>query len=455
MENKGELVKNVYINTPFEYLKRQKGLTNLQQDIMNRVSAHLQKYINEYWDNEELRHSKENPRTFLTDEQIRNIKPIRIFFSELKLQSNTYERLEEAREALRRIGINGLVETENGIVDREWSIFPYIDMPVTDTGTTVMKKEHIIDENGKVIKVGEAKQTLTTRYRGYMDLHLNKALIKDIFNIVPGYVTHPEKIAQMSKVPNMPLMYFFIRRHMNNFKPDKNGKMITSISVELDELREYLGFIVRDSFGTIVRVKHKKYSQLKSKVLLVALAEIKKKYEEGLIDAYFELSEFRPRGKKIGDPSYIIFKKIDNTENIEEAKEVKVAEKKKKKAPQQTELQFSDETQQEVRSSGISWLDIEKEKKKQKELNCWQSFLLHYKGRAKDLLTMTEFRGFKKRADGYDILVLSYSDDFENKWKALQLTKEEALETWRELMKHFKDVNMRGIIRYIPEKGEN
>lgn len=457
MENKDKLVKSVYINTPFEYLKLQKGLTNLQQDIMNRVSAHLQKYINEYWENEGLRYSKENPRTFLTDEQIRDIKPIRVFFSELKLQSNTYERLEEAREALRRIGVNGLIETENGVVDREWSIFPYIDMPVTDTGTTVMKKEHIIDENGKIIKVGEAKKTLTTRYRGYMDLHLNKALIKDIFNIVPGYVTHPEKIAQMSKVPNMPLMYFFIRRHMNNFKPDKNGKMITSATVELDELREYLGFIVRDSFGVIVKVKHKKYSQLKSKVLLVALEEIKKKFNEGLIDAYFELSEIRPRGKKIGDPSYITFTKIDHTEDAEEVKEETTeptpTQKRtaRKASAKQTELQFSDEPQQEVKPSGMSWLDVEIDKKKRKEMDCWLSFLLHYNGKAKDLLTMTQFHGFIKDNEGNDLLVLSYADDFEDKWRNLKLTREETIETWKEFMTHFKGIKFKGIRRYVPK----
>ena len=458
MEEKRELAKQEYINTPFAYLKLQTGLSLLQQDIMTRVSAHLQKYFNEYWSDNELRFSKENPRTFLTDEQIENLGPIRINFSEIRISPDSYERLDEARNKIMDIKIKGLVETEGGKKDRKWNVFSYVDLPVTDSGTTVMKKDRKVDESGKVHKVGEAKKTETDRYRGYMEVYLDKDLIKHTFNMISGYVTHPEKIAQIGRVPNMPSMYYFIRHRMNNFRPDKDGKEITTATISIEDLREHLAMYIRDAKGEIIKVKYPKYSRFKSQVLTVILDEIKRCFDKGLIDAYFEMSEIRPRGKKTGEPTSITFTKIDHTEDTEEIKEETATEPTptqkrtaRKAAAKQTELQFSDEPQQEVKPSGMSWLDVEIDKKKRKEMDCWLSFLLHYNGKAKDLLTMTQFHGFIKDNEGNDLLVLSYADDFEDKWRNLKLTREETIETWKEFMTHFKGIKFKGIRRYVPK----
>jgi len=450
MEEKREIAKQEYINTPFAYLRLQTGLSLLQQDIMTRVSAHLQKYFNEYWSDNELRFSKENPRTFLTDEQIENLGPIRINFSELRISPDSYERLDEARNKIMDIKIKGLVETEGGKKDRKWNVFTYVDLPVTDTGTTVMKKDREVDEDGKIHKVGEAKKTETNRYRGYMEVYLDKDLIKHTFNMISGYVTHPEKIAQMGRVPNMPSMYYFIRHRMNNFRPDKDGKEITTATVSIEDLREHLAMYIRDANGNVVKVKYPKYSRFKSQVLTVILDEIKRCFDIGMIDAYFEMSEIRPRGKKTGEPTSLTFTKKTREEQMQEVSSEPL--KTKKSQAQQTELQFSDEPQKEVKPSGVSWLDVERNKKKRKEMECWLSFLLHYNGRAKELLTTAQFHGFQKRDDGYYNLILSYADDFEDKWKKLELTREEAIDTWKELMKHFKDIKLRQIKRFVPNK---
>ena len=318
MEEKLELAKLEYINTPFEYLKLQTGLSLLQRDIMNRVSAHLQKYFNDYWSDNELRFSKENPRTFLTDEQIENLGPIRVNFSELRISQDSYERLDEARNKIMDIKIKGLVETEGGKKDRKWNVFTYVDLPVTDAGTTVMKKDREVDDNGKIYKVGEAKKTETNRYRGYMEIYLDKDLIKHTFNMISGYVTHPEKIAQIGRVPNMPSLYFFIRHCMNNFRPDKDGKEITTATVSIDEIREHLNSIIKDTKGNIIKIKYPKYSRFKAQVLTVVLDEIKKCYDKGLIDVYFEMSEIRARGKKTGEPVALTFTKKTKEPQVQE-----------------------------------------------------------------------------------------------------------------------------------------
>ncbi len=306
-----KISKIEYINTPFSYTRQQQGLTLLQQNIMNRISAHLQTFFNDYWNNPRLRGSKEVPRTFMTDEQIRNLGPIRVELSELGISAGTYQRVSEARDAILNIKLNGVViDDERGANDRTWNVISRIDLPITDHGTTVMKKDRVMDDTtGKVHKVGEAKETHTVRYRGYMDIYLNKELLKSMLDVTSGYVSHPENIASFGKVPNMPLMYYFLRHHMNNFKP-KHGKTITTAKVELAELREYLGLTKRNARGEVVQEKYATYSQFKNKVMSVALADIKRVYDEGIIDFYFTVTEIRPRGKTRGTPSYLVFDKV-------------------------------------------------------------------------------------------------------------------------------------------------
>lgn len=445
MEEKLELAKLEYINTPFEYLKLQTGLSLLQRDIMNRVSAHLQKYFNDYWSDNELRFSKENPRTFLTDEQIENLGPIRVNFSELRISQDSYERLDEARNKIMDIKIKGLVETEGGKKDRKWNVFTYVDLPVTDAGTTVMKKDREVDDNGKIYKVGEAKKTETNRYRGYMEIYLDKDLIKHTFNMISGYVTHPEKIAQIGRVPNMPSLYFFIRHCMNNFRPDKDGKEITTATVSIDEIREHLNSIIKDAKGNIIKIKYPKYSRFKAQVLTVVLDEIKKCYDKGLIDVYFEMSEIRARGKKTGEPVALTFTKKTKEPQVQEISGEPLKKTKKPQA-KQTELHFSEqEPQQEVKPSGISWQDAFVEEGNKQ----WESLILHYEGRAKELLAKMRFHSRREEGIHGSTLYLACSKETEQALRELNLSPEEWKEIHEHIRKH-KIIRTMGDIKIIP-----
>lgn len=441
MEEKLELAKLEYINTPFEYLKLQTGLSLLQRDIMNRVSAHLQKYFNDYWSDNELRFSKENPRTFLTDEQIENLGPIRVNFSELRISQDSYERLDEARNKIMDIKIKGLVETEGGKKDRKWNVFTYVDLPVTDAGTTVMKKDREVDDNGKIYKVGEAKKTETNRYRGYMEIYLDKDLIKHTFNMISGYVTHPEKIAQIGRVPNMPSLYFFIRHCMNNFRPDKDGKEITTATVSIDEIREHLNSIIKDAKGNIIKIKYPKYSRFKAQVLTVVLDEIKKCYDKGLIDVYFEMSEIRARGKKTGEPVALTFTKKTKEPQVQEISGEPLKKTKKPQA-KQTELHFSE---QEVKPSGISWQDAFVEEGNKQ----WESLILHYEGRAKELLAKMRFHSRREEGIHGSTLYLACSKETEQALRELNLSPEEWKEIHEHIRKH-KIIRTMGDIKIIP-----
>lgn len=309
--NKDETAKVEYINTPFSYTRQQQGLTLLQQNIMTRISAHLQGFFNDYWSNKELQKSKERPRTFMTDEQIEALGPIRVELSELGISAGTYERVKEAVDVILNIKINGMVVDEEGEKTRRYNVVSYVDYPRTDHGTVVRKAVKEYDAEKDVwVSTGEYQEVKTDRMRGYIDITLNKDLIKSMLDITSGYVSHPENIAQIGRVPNMPLMYYFVRHHMNNFKDGKDGKPVTTAKVELSELREYLGMTKKNTKGEVVQEKYPTYSQFKSKVLKVALDDIKRICDEGLINFYFTVKEIRPRGKQKGTPSWLVFEKI-------------------------------------------------------------------------------------------------------------------------------------------------
>lgn len=408
-----------YISTPYSYLKLANTSSLLQMRLLLKVANHIQSYMKDFFYSDRVK-DKKNPLPLLSDlEKMKGIPQLRVSYAELGISTNNY-----AQSIVELDKITDLKVPKFSIKNGRFT---------TEKFWVFTKTESVMGDNFATLKI-------------------NMDVVDEIFNMAEGYVTHPDDIALLAKVEKMPVLYFLLKRKMRNWK-------INAAKFNYNELKEALGLITKDIYGTVISEKYERFAAFKKRVIEASLKDLDRLVAKNKIDKSFTVEYDYNGHKPVGEPMYIIFrtkeKPKEEPKAIELKDEPKAATKGKKPKAQQTELQFSDETQQEVISSGISWLDIEKEKKKQKELNCWQSFLLHYKGRAKDLLTMTEFRGFKKRADGYDILVLSYSDDFENKWKALQLTKEEALETWRELMKHFKDVNMRGIIRYIPEKGEN
>ena len=291
-----------YINTPFAYVCVQKGLTLLQQNIMVRVSAHLQGYVNKFFQNSALLNSKENPKPIMTEEDRLSLLPVRIDFSELGVSSGSYKRV---REALLEI-LNVCVEFDDFDEDGKpikvlQHLFYSVATPVTDHGTIVRKK---IGDSDELVDVE------VDRTRGYFELELNKDAISRMFDMNLGYVSHPVDIANVGKVDNMPLMYYFIRHKMKNFK-------VSSAKVTVMELRDYLGTVKRDYDGTIIKMQYQKYSRFKERIINTALNDIKRICDRGDIDFYFEMEEVRANGKKIGDPSYLVFRKIANKEKTE------------------------------------------------------------------------------------------------------------------------------------------
>lgn len=302
MEDNKQIIKK-YINTPFAYARAQKGLTLLQQNIMVKVVEHLQVYIGKYFKNPALQSSNEDPKPMMTREDRDNLPPVRIELSELGVSSSSYSRVREALKEVLNVQIEkNTFDDEGKPVKRLIQIFSKIDTPVTDKGTQVRMK---------LGKGDELTDVQVDRTRGYIDIYLNTDMVFEMFDMNLGYVSHPEDIARIGKVDNMPLMYYLVRHKMNNFKYSK-------AEITPFEIRDYLGLVKRDADGNVTDIKYPRYSMLKTRIIKTALDDIKRVCDAGQIDFYFDIKkEVRPRGKTRGEPSYIEF--------------VKVAEKKKAK----------------------------------------------------------------------------------------------------------------------------
>lgn len=313
MEEEKGIISQKYINTPFAYTRTQKGLTLLQQNIMVKVAMYLQVYMERYFQDAALVASTERPKPIMTESERDNLPPIRLELSDLGVSSSSYSRVRDALDELLSVKVEKDDFDEEGKpIKKLMNLFSKVYTPVTDKGTTVRKK---LDKESD-----ELTDVQVDRTRGYVDLHLNKDVVFEALDMNLGYVTHPDNIARIGKVDNMPLMYYFVRHKMQNFK-------LAKAQATPEQLRDYLGMIKRDPYGNVTKVQYPRWSMFRDRIIKTALDDIRRVYDAGQIDFYFEMNEIRPRGKKIGEPSLLEFRKV-GTNKKDEAKHRANAEKK-------------------------------------------------------------------------------------------------------------------------------
>ena len=403
-----------WTHTPFSYIRLIRKYSSLQQRLLLKVSDHIQGYMRDFFASPEAKSCK-NPLPLLTEiQKAKGIEKVIVGYGELGVAPYNFNN---AREELKKV--------------------------------LTLQVEHMVVKNGKIGSVNTNVFTRTESFMGdnFATLQINMEIVDDIFNMREGYVTHPSDIALLTKLAKMPMLYFLVKRGTKNWHK-------RSVRFNLHELKDGLGLIEYNTDGNVEKEKYERFPSFKKRIIEPSLKELDRLWEKGKIEKSFTVEYDYCGRKEMGEPTYIIFhvkKESEKTIVINDAPPVEET-KKKLPEPTQTELHFTDdEPQQEVKPSGMSWLDVEIDKKKRKEMDCWLSFLLHYNGKAKDLLTMTQFHGFIKDNEGNDLLVLSYADDFEDKWRNLKLTREETIETWKEFMTHFKGIKFKGIRRYVPK----
>lgn len=288
--NKLELADVKWINTPFVYTTKLAGLSLLQQDVLLRVSDHIQGYVTKYF--EEARHKgKEVPRPLFTPNDIdEGLPPIRINLSDLGVSANHYDRVEQAVMEALSIQMRAPGTDENGKkVMTYYNVFTKAKTPITDKGFTYSNRD------GEVIE--------SVKRLGYIEFGINPEVADYAFDMSKGYVNHPNVIARISSTDYTPVFYTLLKN-----RGLRNQGEIIPVRLTVPEIKDALKLYVPDQDGKLTdQFQYPKYSQFKKGVLIRIQEDLDSMAEADRIDYTFTFEEIRKEGKKTGDPVYLEF----------------------------------------------------------------------------------------------------------------------------------------------------
>ena len=293
---KADLHNERWINTPFAYTKFGADFSLLQQDIMLKVSDHLQDYISQFF--EEKRNEGDLvPKSLFSEYLLQEgIPPIRINLSDLSIGKSNYGLiygkedengmtvLKGAIESIRTLGIRRKYIDEKTGKHRVKliNIFSSVDIP---------NFSHVDKDTG---------ETVESRYRaGYIDLKINTEVAAHVFDMSKGYVNHIKQIASYSTKRSAPRVYLLLMHYY--------GLGNRRVKIPLMELKEYTGNVIRNEEGEIIQVQYPKFSQYKQRVLDPAKEDVDKMAYENKSDITFTYRPIYRGTKQRGDPESVEF----------------------------------------------------------------------------------------------------------------------------------------------------
>lgn len=281
-----------YINTPFAYTKFAKNLSLLQQSVLNKVSEHLQSYIQHYFGSD-LRKSKDIPRPLFTDAEKNNGMPdFIVTYAELGVSINNYQ---VARAAVKEV-LELTVDAPGFDKDGNPAIVAY----------NIFTKANISSEESNGVAFS-----------------LNPDVVDYVFDMSQGYVRHPADIARIGQVERMPMMYYYL------FKKSERWKN-REIHLTVVEIKEYLGMrkrIKTDNEGQRgrpvksgdVKEAYPKFSKFNQFVLARSINDINRLRHEGLLDVCVSYEPIYNGKRKVGNPAFIKFCIYDTIEEMQHA----------------------------------------------------------------------------------------------------------------------------------------
>ena len=405
-----------YISTPYSYLKLANTSSLLQMRLLLKVANHIQSYMKDFFYSDRVK-DKKNPLPLLSDlEKMKGIPQLRVSYAELGISTNNY-----AQSIIELDKITDLKVPKFSIKNGRFT---------TEKFWVFTKTESVMGDNFATLKI-------------------NMDVVDEIFNMAEGYVTHPDDIALLAKVEKMPVLYFLLKRKMRNWK-------INAAKFNYNELKEALGLITKDIYGTVISEKYERFAAFKKRVIEASLKDLDRLVAKNKIDKSFMVEYDYNGHKPVGEPMYIIFrtkeKPKEEPKAIELKNEPKTAIKEKKPKAQQTELQFSDDsdiTNSEIPKSGKMWWQPAVEQLKQENEDRWKSFVMHYEGRAKEVFEQTKFYDYTKGKDS--IAYIEYSDEVQKEFSKLKITPEEKEDILRQISLHFP-THIKDLRRYQPKR---
>jgi len=286
---KADLEDSRWINTPWAYTRAGANLSLLQQEILIKVSDHLQGYIKDFFAEDHAEDSV-SPRSLFTDYMIQNgIPPIRVYFTELNVLAEHYDKISDAVENIRTVGIwRPYIDERTGKKFTSiYNVFSSVKIPTKEGGF-------------KYIDKGTGEEKVSDRRAGYIDLYINKDVAAYAFDMSQGYVKHIKKIAAHSSIRSTPRLYLYLMRYAN--------QGIMKVKVPTFELREYTGQVVRDqNTGEVISIKNPKFARFRERVLDAAMHDMERMGDENKSDIVFDYKPIYKNGKSRGEPEFIEF----------------------------------------------------------------------------------------------------------------------------------------------------
>lgn len=301
MEDKNKLPQQ-YIRTPFAYTKLSKNLSLLQQSMLNKVSEHLQYYIQKFFGSE-LRNNPAIPRPLFSDAEKKNGMPIfSVSYAELGVSINNYSVASAA--------VNEVLALK-------------LEIPGVDkNGSPAMVKYNIFTQ-----------ANMSSDESNGVTFQLNTAVVDYVFDMSQGYVKHPADIARIGQVERMPMMYYLLYKKSESWKKRE-------IELTVLEIKDYLGMRSkvkaedeneieakgekkrsgRPSLTTeYIKEAYPKFSQFRKFVLETSINDINRLNQVGLLDVCVSYEPIYNGKRKVGNPAFIRFNIYNTIEEMQKS----------------------------------------------------------------------------------------------------------------------------------------
>ena len=288
-----------WINTPFAFTRLSKNLSLLQQAVLVKVSEQLQPFIKEFFGSD-LAKSRKVPKS-LFSEAVKNsgVTQIYISYAELGVPENNFFAVKQAMKEVLDVKVEGPKKNEDGSMGMHmYNVFLSGETSIKNTGVVFGLNPQVIDP----------------------DKHLY--VLDYAFNMVEGYVSHPDNIALIGEVARMPMIYYILRDASGNNWKER------SIQLTVSKIKKYLG-MMEFSGAEIVKEAYPKFSQFKQNVLDNSIADINRLKQLGQIDVCISYEPIYNGKRKVGNPAYIEFTIYDTIEQMQQA----LARKQKAQEP--------------------------------------------------------------------------------------------------------------------------
>ena len=288
-----------WINTPFAFTRLSKNLSLLQQAVLVKVSEQLQPFIKEFFGSD-LAKSRKVPKS-LFSEAVKNsgVTQIYISYAEIGVPENNFFAVKQAMKEVLDVKVEGPKKNEDGSMGMHmYNVFLSGETSIKNTGVVFGLNPQVIDP----------------------DKHLY--VLDYAFNMVEGYVSHPDNIALIGEVARMPMIYYILRDASGNNWKER------SIQLTVSKIKKYLG-MMEFSGAEIVKEAYPKFSQFKKNVLDNSIADINRLKQLGQIDVCISYEPIYNGKRKVGNPAYIEFTIYDTIEQMQQA----LAKKQKAQEP--------------------------------------------------------------------------------------------------------------------------